>query len=328
MPLNPLKDPTRRGRLLFWLAPAGLLCIFPLFFIGGPGWSDGPLFRSAWNLGHPLFFALLTLALRPWRFMSGWKLWALASAIVLFLGLGIEYAQSFSSRGIDPRDLLRNLIGLWLVLALRPAAGFDKRWLQRDWLMRAFALGLLTIDLVSVSRLAVQQVQVSRWLPDLYDFRQADPETFWQGEVATSSSADCGPLSDNALTMALTTRRYSGAALHNFPSDWRNYDQLSIVIWNPETYAIPLTLRINDRAHEQRSNRYEDRFNQRYQIKPGVNRIQQSLTEIAGAPASRSMDMDDIRRLMFFTSELDQPAYLCLGSLRLQSSGDAPDGLD
>ena len=45
----------RQRRLLFWLALAGVLCLFPLFFVGGPGWSDGPLYQAVWNLGHPIF---------------------------------------------------------------------------------------------------------------------------------------------------------------------------------------------------------------------------------------------------------------------------------
>ncbi|HKK57784.1 MAG TPA: hypothetical protein VJ956_16110, partial [Marinobacter sp.] len=83
----------RQRRLLFWLALAGVLCLFPLFFVGGPGWSDGPLYQAVWNLGHPIFFALLTLTVRPWRFVSGWRLWALASTVVIVLGLGIEFVQ-------------------------------------------------------------------------------------------------------------------------------------------------------------------------------------------------------------------------------------------
>jgi len=316
---EPPSDLTRRGRLLFWLALAGLVCLFPLFFVGGPGWSDGPLFRFIWNLGHPIFFALLTLTVRPWRFASGWKLWALASAAVFVLGLGVEFAQSFDSRNVDGRDIFRNLTGLWVVLALRPWVGFVRHWPLRDWLLRALAAGLLAIDLVSVTRIAIQQVQVSQWLPDLYDFQQDRPGQFWRGNVSRSSGEYCGPITDNALLIALSTRHYSGASLDNLPSDWRGYDQLAIVLWNPQNYTIPLTLRINDMTHEQSSNKYHDRFNRSFQIKPGINRIHQSLDEVATAPRDRRMNMDNIRRLMFFTSDLSQPGRLCLRELRLDN---------
>ena len=310
---------TRWGRLSFWLALAGIIGLFPLFFVGGPGWSGGPLIQSAWNLGHPIFFALLTLTVRPWRFASGWRLWAQASIVVLVLGLGIEFAQSFDGRDMNARDMFRNLTGLWAVLALQPRAGFQSSFPVRDWLIRAIAVGLLAIDPVSVTRIAIQQFQVSQLLPELYDFQHDHPERFWRGNVSRSSGENCGPITDNALSIALTTRRYSGAALDNLPSDWRNYDEIAFAMWNPQNHAINVTLRINDLTHEQYSNQYHDRFNRTFRIEPGVNRIQQSLEEVAHAPRGREMDMSDIRRLMFFTSDLNQPGQLCLSQLRLRA---------
>jgi len=308
----------RQRRLLFWLALAGVLCLFPLFFVGGPGWSDGPLYQAVWNLGHPIFFALLTLTVRPWRFVSGWRLWALASTVVIVLGLGIEFVQSFTGRGIDARDMFRNLTGLWAVLALQPRLGFRQPYPARDWLLRALVAGLLAIDPVAVTGIAIQQFQVSRGLPELYDFQHGHPERFWRGNVSRGSEADCGPLAENAITIALTTRRYSGASLDNLPADWRGYDTLAVALWNPQSYAIALTLRINDMSHEQGSSQFRDRFNRNFEIRPGLNRIYQDLGEVATAPKDRRMDMDEIRRLMFFTTDLSQPARLCLGELSLR----------
>lgn len=308
---------TRWGRLSFWLALAGVICLFPLFFVGGPGWSGGPLIQSAWNLGHPIFFALLTVTVRPWRFASGWRLWALASIVVLVLGVAIEFAQSLDGRDMDVRDMFRNLTGLWAVLAVQPWAGFQSSFPVRDWLLRAIALVLLAIDPVSVTRIAIQQIQVSHLLPELYDFQHEHPERFWRGNVSRSSGEDCGPITDNALSIALTTRRFTGVALDNLPSDWRHHDGLAFVIWNPQNEAINLTLRINDLTHEHHSNQFHDRFNRTFRIKPGINHIHQSLEAVASAPREREMDMDEIRRLMFFTSDLSQPGRLCLTQLRL-----------
>jgi hypothetical protein len=308
---------TRQRRLIFWLALAGLFCLFPLFFVGGPVWSDGPLIHAAWNLGHPIFFALLTIAVRPWRFASGWQLWAMTTAAVLFLGTGVELAQSLDNRSVDGRDILRNLTGPWAVLALRTWASFEQPLPFRDWLIRALALGFLAIEPIFVSGIAVQQVQIRQGLPSLYDFQHSHPERFWRGNVSKSTGDDCGSIAKNPLSVALTTRRYSGASLDNLPADWRGYDTLTISLWNPENYTIPLTLRINDLAHEQGRNVYQDRFNRTFQITPGVNRIQQDLSAVATAPEDRKMQMNDVRRLMFFTSNLNQPARLCLGELKL-----------
>lgn len=311
---------TRWRRPIFWLALAGLVLIFPLFFIGGPAWNDGPLFQKAWNLGHPLFFGLLTLAVRPWRFLSGWKLWVVTSVIVLLLGVGIEFAQSFTTRDIDSRDIFRNLTGLWAALALQPWVGFLKPYPLRDWLIRALTIGLLAIDPISLTQIAMQQIQVSQQLPVLYDFTREDPEQFWQGDVSRSSGEHCGVTAENALAIAVTSAPYSGAALHNLPSDWRGYDKLTMILWNPQDHAISLTLRINDLAHEQHSGEYADRFNRSFRITPGINRISQNLNDVASAPRDRGMDMNEVRRLMLFTSDFRQPGHLCLSQLRLETT--------
>ena len=108
------------GRPLPLLAGAASLLIAPFLFVGGPDWASGPLLKSAWNLGHILLFALLTLAVRPWQWLSGWRLWLAVTVVLLVLGIGIELIQGGHNRDMDGRDLLRNLIGSWLVIAWRP----------------------------------------------------------------------------------------------------------------------------------------------------------------------------------------------------------------
>lgn len=324
-----ISSSTRRGRILFWLALAGLLCLLPLFFVGGPGWSDGPLIKSAWNLGHPVFFALLTLVVQPWRHLSGWKLWITASSVVLLMGAGIEYAQSFNhQRNIQSLDLLRNLAGLWLVLVVRPRAGFPSLRPSAKWLLRLAVFALLAADIMAVAMVAHQQYRVSRWLPDLYNFQQQNPERFWNGDIRIASAEECGDLTDKGLTIGLTTRRYSGASLHNLPAKWGTYNVLRMVIWNPQGQVIPLTLRINDRQHEDRGIHYQDRFNRTFQIQPGINRIELDLNDVANAPSERAMDMNDIRRLMLFTSNRDEPGRFCLVELKLTKGDGTINGLD
>ncbi|MDI9244774.1 succinyl-CoA synthetase subunit beta [Marinobacter sp. CHS3-4] len=324
-----LANSTRRGRILFWMALAGLLCLLPLFFVGGPGWSDGPLIKSAWNLGHPLFFALLALVVQPWRYLTGLALWLASSIVVLLIGIGIEYAQSFNhQRNIDSVDLLRNLTGLWLVLALLPCAGFLSLRPFVRWLVRLSVFALLAADVTAVCKIAYQQYQVSQWLPDLYNFNQQSPETFWKGDVRIAGSKECGELTDHGLSIGLKTHRYSGASLRNPPADWHAYDSLRMVIWNPQHQDIALTLRINDREHEDRGIHFQDRFNHTFQIQPGVNRVDQDLSMVANAPVERTMNMDNIRRLMLFTSNLEKPARLCLVALKLTKVHDATEGLD
>lgn len=80
---------------LRWLV---LVIVAPLFFVGGPDWASGPLYKSAWNLGHIMFFAVLTLAVRPDRWLRGWQLWLVCTAVIFAAGWTIEGLQGSFGR--------------------------------------------------------------------------------------------------------------------------------------------------------------------------------------------------------------------------------------
>lgn len=311
----PADRHARKARIWQYLALAGIVLIAPFFFIGGPGWTDGPLYKSAWNLGHILFFALLTLAVQPWRFWTGWKLWGLSTLAVLLVGLGIELLQYGTSRQMDWQDLLRNLIGLWFILAISPGGSASRRSGPGTWSLRIAIAALLVTEAGATAAVALQQYRVSQLLPALYDFSQADPSPFWNGAIAP---ADPATSAQDGLKLSLSTTRYSGATLHNFPGDWRGYGHLVMSLYNPQDHPLHLTLRINDIQHDQGDNDYSDRFNTRLTLSPGPNSVQLDLDRIRNAPANRSMDMHEIRRVMLFTTGLAAPKTIYLRDLRLK----------
>jgi hypothetical protein len=318
MPLNlPVDRSARNARILRYLAFAGMALIAPLFFVGGPGWSDGPLFKSAWNLGHILFFALLTLAVQPWRIWTGWYLWGTATLAILMLGTGIELLQHGANRQLDWQDIFRNQVGAWTILAARPLASLTWQSRPMVWPLRLLVAALLAAEIGATARVAVQQYQVSQLLPALYDFSQPDPSPFWDGIIkpVTDHAADAH---ERALRISLSTARYSGVSLHNLPEDWRDYDRLIIDLYNPQDHPLPMILRINDMEHDLGDNDYNDRFNTRLSLAPGFNQFKLDLDRIRTAPEGRSMNMQAIRRLILFTVALPEPKTLYLSEIRLE----------
>lgn len=312
---------SRNGRHpVQWLAFALLLCVTPLFFTGGPDWTDGPLFKAGWNLGHVVFFALLTMAVAPWRYVSGWQLWLASTAAVLLFSAGIELVQASIDRQFDGDDVYRNLLGLWVVLCLRPAAALQGNLNRLAWPTRLLLLALLIVESGQFSRIAIDQFRMSGLTPQLYDFGRASPSDHWSGEVYRGDIASCGPDHGRSLTIHMTPGGFSGATLNNLPGNWHAFDGLELVLWNPHQQPLMLTLRINDRQHEESGAAYADRFNKRLSLSPGRNRIHQSLAQIASAPEHRQMDMSQIRRLMIFASDLKAPKQVCLKALRLTNS--------
>ncbi len=318
----PVDRPARKAPIWQYLALAGVVLITPFFFIGGPGWTDGPLYKSAWNLGHILFFALLTLAVQPWRFWTGWKLWGLSTVAVLLVGLGIEVLQYGTSRQMDWQDIIRNLIGLWAVLAIRPLASPTRRSVLATWSLRIIVGVLLVAEAAATAGVALQQYRVSQLLPALYDFGQSDPSPFWKGPIRKEPiDPVCGSKGNSRegeLRISLTTDRYSGVSLNNFPSDWRHYSHLVIVLHNPQDHPLPMVLRINDVEHDLGDNAYNDRFNTRLVLPPGEQSFRLDLDVVRNAPAGRTMDMGSVRRLGLFASRLKEPKTVYLRDIRLE----------
>lgn len=309
----------RGGQLLQILAAVGVVLIVPLFFVGGPDWSSTPLDRALWDLGHLIFFGLATYAVQPWRWLQGWRLWLTVTLVVLAIGITIELLQSGLARQEDWRDVLRNQIGTWLVLAWHPLLTSTTRTPGSTRALALASLALVAFELGAAGVVASRQLEINSQLPLLYNFSHEQPTRFWRGPVTPSSlQAGTSERTDwKSLEISLNTKLYSGASLDNLPPDWRGYDQLRLSLFNPHNDSFTMNLRINDVAHERDVNTYGDRFNTQLELKPGVNRFTLKLDDVKNAPGTRTMDMSDIRRLGLFVIRLPQPRTVYLTELRL-----------
>ncbi|MGM0766796.1 MAG: succinyl-CoA synthetase subunit beta [Pseudomonadota bacterium] len=309
----------RSGRVLQALAAAGVVLIVPLFFVGGPDWSSTPLDRALWDLGHLIFFGLATYAVQPWRWLQGWRLWLTVTIVVLAIGITIELLQSGLERQEDWRDVLRNQMGSWLVLAWHPILTAGSRHRSPNRALALISLALVAFELGAAGVVAVRQYEINSQLPQLYDFAHEHPTRFWRGPVSPSPlhSRNNERAGRQSLEISLNTKLYSGASLDNLPADWRGYDQLRVSLFNPHDHSFTMTMRINDVAHERNANTYSDRFNTQLELEPGQNSFTLSLDTIREAPRTRNMDMSDIRRLGIFVIRLPQPRTVYLTELRL-----------
>ncbi len=295
------------------LVIAVLALMLPLFFIGGPDWSSGPLEKALWNLGHPVFFGLLVAVAAPRLPLRGVALWLATTAAVLVAGLAIELLQG-PSRTLDWRDLGRNLIGAWIALAwCRPAGPAQIRHG-----LKAFTLLLLVAELMAIGQVGWRQFQLAQQLPVLFDFRHDELAPYWSGQ-GLGLSDHLAAAGSHSLAIDLDTRPFSGVTLHNLPQDWRGYQALILVLYNPQPEPLALTLRIHDTRHDRGPQVYSDRFNRRLVLAPGRNRKVIPLAEVEQAPAERTMDMARIRRLGLFATALPAPRRVYLLELQLDS---------
>ncbi|WP_152205301.1 succinyl-CoA synthetase subunit beta [Marinobacter changyiensis] len=298
-----------------------LCVIFPLFFVGGPDWASGPLYRSAWNLGHLLFFGLVVFTWQVVFGIGGWRQWLLLSAAIFIVGAIVELIQNGLGRALDWQDVVRNMLGAWLVMAWHQPSRGAGRWLPAAvlWPLRALVTVLLLFQVVPVIEIGFQQYRMARQLPMVFDIGQPQAVRYWSGDVARVPSP--GEVSGQTLEIRMGTAKYSGAFLDNMPGDWQGYQQLVFEFYNPDTLPLEMTLRINDSVHDRGDNAHNDRFNRRFVAEPGWNTYRVELSEVESAPATRLMDMADVRRLGFFATGLTAPRSVYLSSLRLSGAG-------
>ncbi|RZA07721.1 MAG: hypothetical protein EOO68_03015 [Moraxellaceae bacterium] len=298
---------SKKTKVLFFLM---LMVAAPFFFIGGPTGNSSTLFRALWDWGHILFFSVLAVVLQPIVKIKGWRYGLFISIAVLIVGGGIEILQSYTGRHGNWEDLFRDLSGAW----------FGLFWLQKSslwvWVGRLVTFGLLLPSVWAVFLAALTQVQAVNHFPVLSDFEQYSDVQRWKGKVELSHEHVIQ--GRNSLKVFFNTQRYSPVALDEFLGDWRNYKNINVDIYNPQQEVIVLVVRVNDRHHDDNKGLATDRFNRKLLVTPGWNHIEIPLEEIEKAPESRLMDLDEVTRLLFFTSKLPEPKILYFDNLMLK----------
>ena len=317
--------------LVLRASPPLLLATLPLFFHTGFSLTGSAFFGAVSNLGHSGFFALMTLAglyygRKPLSRMLAhrWQYWLLFTAATFIIGLSIELIQHQVGRQFDWNDMGYNLFGAWVVLAIWPTT---RPTLSRYGLLIPGALGLvLMVELFQAAQGYQDRRQLAEQLPLVFDQTQPRALAHWDGPVtwaheypddiaATTYSTDEPTLP--LLHIALGTERYSGPFLLRMPNNWEGYDALSFRLYNPDNTAFALTLRINDHRHELGEQAYEDRFNHGIIVQPGWNDYQIPMRRIEYAPKSRQMNLQEIRRLGLFATNLTKPRQVYLDGLKL-----------
>ncbi len=290
-----------------------------LLFVGGPDYHSARSLKHLWDLGHIIYFALFALLLYQWRIVANMPLpgqWIALIAATIVIGVSIELLQYGTSRTPNSGDLVRNLSGTLLVLSFGPPA----RRLHAGYMklsLRTAALLLMLALLWPLTRSLIDEAIARHQFPLLSGFETPFELDRWQGNAGLIVEASTPPSPGKWLKLSLTTARYSGAALTYFNGDWNNSRSLSVRFYNPDTRPLQISCRIHDSNHVDGNEEYEDRFNRRFELAPGWNRILIDLDEVRQSPARRTMDLRQIRSVMFFAVSLPAPRIVYLDELML-----------
>ncbi len=296
---------------------AGMCLMFPFFFYGGPAGHSLRSFMAAWNLGHPLFFMLFTCYLG--RMKAGKISWASILRIfglILLIGSLIEIIQSgIAGRTASSLDVVRDLMGGVLGVV----------WLRWSYSSLKARLGLALIagtvlcwNLYPVTTALVDEWQAKRDFPLLAGFEHPYELSRWtEGNSVARRSRDQARQGHFSLRVSLNTATYSGVHLEYFPHNWQGFSFLSFSIYNNVLSPLAVTVRINDKKHEERQQLYKDRYNRSFILQHGWNDIKISLADVRNAPENREMNMSEISELGFFVIRQKTDKVFFLDAVRL-----------
>jgi hypothetical protein len=97
-------------------------------------------------------------------------------------------------------------------------------------------------------------------------------------------------------------------------NNWSGFKYFYFDIYNPEARQEQIYLRIDDRKDYPD---YEDRYNQRINLKPGQNSICISLNEMATSATNRKINLHNIYRELIFKPNPEKKFILYVDYMRL-----------
>lgn len=291
-----------------------------LLFAGGPDFYSPRSFKNFWDLGHILFFSILSyLILLSWSQNGRMPLVLQAICILsiaLFLGTLIEIAQAGSRRSPDVLDIFRNIIGCLITLSFfAPSTNTIPKFFLR--VLQATTLLLVTAALFPAFKSITDEIVALRQFPVLSDFETPFETNRWSGGTKLFIDHTIYFHGKSSMKVALDTSRYSGVTLKYFPGNWVDYKTLQLGIFNPDSNHINITCRIHDKRHTEGVQKYIDRFNRTYSLQKGWNLIKIPLKQVKNAPEGRDMDLDQIRAVGIFSTSLLKPAVIYIDSVLL-----------
>ena len=290
------------------------LCGAIFLFVGGPGPDSLRSFRYAWGMGHLFCFALWAYLYVDWR--SDPPFLRLLFEVIIFaflLGGLTELIQSQIGREAAWQDLGNDLVGAALAVVFFA----ESRKTVSAWQLACLRFPILFMVLWSlfpVGRVLVDDLIAWRQFPLLSGFETSLEQSRWSGSVRRDISHDIFFSGGSSLQIKLTTQRYSGIGLKDFPQNWSAYRVVSLQVYNSDQGPLQLHFRIHDQQH---NNAYKDRFNASFELKPGWNYLQVSLAQVAQAPQGRLLDLSRIAGMGLFVGKLKNPRTIYLDDVKL-----------
>ena len=307
-------------RIIKLIFPIFILTLSIFFFFGGPYSYSARSFQAVWNLGHILFFSLLPLVLFyfkkiPNKFSMHS---ALALALALILGAGVELAQSsLIGREPDLYDFFRDLIGALLCISffLPSRKSLPKPALT---VIQSCTLVLIVFQIQPLINALHDEHLARKQFPLLCGFEtRHEIDRWWAATQSVTVDQTVHRTGKASMRVVFDTRKYAMVELAHFPRNWEGFSFLEFSVYNPSAEEIQFRLSIHDDDPSETGSRYKDRFKGYYRISKGWHTYRVNLERVRQYPKNRLINMQKIMGVGFYTIKLPHPRAINLDDIRL-----------
>ncbi len=267
------------------------------------------------NYGHVLVFGLVALLIYQiiGSFKTSRSRRLAAWLITMAIGFMVELFQlGMEGRYFELDDLLNDGIGALAFLAF--FSEYEKR--HTEWIMRIISVALLLAAGIPFYTALTNEINYRLRFPVMSSFESISETSSWAVDNAgMKRSKEHAAKGLYSGMVTFLPGKYSTLCNEELIENWAGYKIVAMDIYLPGEKGLKITVRINDRKHNQN---YNDRFNQKIGLVPGWNHIRISLEDIEKSPVDRLMDMSAIKKICIFASGLTEPHTVYLDNLRLE----------
>ena len=314
----------KSAKIRFWFVIITVLIGFPLLFVGGPDYYSGRFVKTLWGLGHIPFMFMFGLALieliSRLKLKSLWTPLLIYCVVILGVSFVTEFLQGFVGRSPSITDVSADIFGALtaLVIACRYqliSIAPGNRVLTLITLVVGVIVFIKPLTIMYDEALAKHQ------FPLISGFENKTELTRWASKEKLMRSTDRSTEGKYSLKFAILPEGYSGLSIMDFSANWKPYRWLQFDIWTARS-QLPITVRIHDRDHVESAQLYSDRFNQRYTLLKGWNRILIDLQKVKLSPQGRMLNLEEVWGLGLFSHDLGTREVVYLDRITLKAEID------
>ncbi len=301
-----------------------LLAVLSVLLFVDFGGESSRIADEVFNFCHLPLFGVTALVIlwvlggRTWP-VRDWRKYVVSFAAALGLGVVTEVVQSFTpERYFELQDIMYDALGAFTFLVLvYPFPRVSRR--VGVWWLKAACSGVIVAAAMPVALTALDVRHMGGDFPLLASFETRIEMDRWEtAECLVHRTKEHASHGVYALKTQLAPGEFPGISMRWLEGDWRGYDGLCFDVFLEGDRPLAVTVRIHDEIHGRSEvQSYSDRFNKRFVLHPGAQRIRIDLDEVRTAPQGREMDMSRVANICVFAYRLEEERMVYLDRFRL-----------